>query len=307
MNNDKVLSAVVTLAQCKSFQEAAQILGMSMASLSRHISRAEEQAGMALFERRRQGTVLTTAGRKYLQLAQELSSALTQFDRGVAGLQESGGDLLNIGCGPLAPRTLIQPVVTELRKLYPKLRLKILVSATKDPLNDLRNGDLDVVVGELTHTADLSDLDLQVIKKQSVSFFARPDHPIHQKGAVSLKEIFQQDLLSPHLHKHWSSSIARILGDDSAAWERVKALPTIECDDYNLLISLTKHSDGLCGGMRETFSEALAAGELKEVRQTQPLPWNICAAKKKSVSLPALDTFWDLTRQRFGEINGQNC
>jgi len=114
----------------------------------------------------------------------------------------------------------------------PELRIKVSVSATKEPLESLRRGTPDVAICDLTHTPDLDDLDLLVMEKKMVSFWARPRHPLQGGSPVSLAEVFRQPMVAPHFHRHWWAAIAEILGGDNAAREIVNHLLKIECDDY---------------------------------------------------------------------------
>ncbi len=302
MIDSKIATAVRVLARYGSFREAAQATGTSPASFSRHISQAEAYAGNTLFERRRNGAQVTSAGREFLRLLDALDRASGVFEQGVERLKSTGAPTLNIGCGPLTTRTLIAPLLQQLLLEMPELRIRVIVSATKEPLEALRRGTLDVTICDLTHTPDLSDLDLLVIRKQVVSFWARPQHPVHNNGPISLADIFRLPMVAPHFHRHWRLAIAQVLGGNRAAWQTVEGLPKIECDDYGLLIDLACRSDLICGGMRETVTEHASLGLLTEIRTTEELSWNICAARRKTVSFPALEFLWEELISRFGEV-----
>ncbi|MEH6834305.1 MULTISPECIES: LysR family transcriptional regulator [Falsihalocynthiibacter] len=293
MIDTKCIGAVQALARYESFKEAAQVIGTSPASFSRYITQAEEYAGNSLFERRRNGAQLTPAGQQFLTLLNDLDEASGIFEHRVEHLRSTGAPTLNIGCGPLTTRTLITPLIEKLILEMPELRVRVMVSAGKEPLDALRRGTLDVAICDLTHTPDLSDLDIQVIAKKAVSFWARPQHPIHSVAPVSLAEVFRHPFISAKIHKHWKAAIAGILGGDRAAWQAVEQIPKIECDDYGLLVDLACKSDLICGGMGDAVEQHAALGLLKEIQTTQGLTWNICAARRKKVTFPALDALWE--------------
>ncbi|TLP61387.1 LysR family transcriptional regulator [Parasedimentitalea maritima] len=301
MIDGKIITAVKALARYESFREAAQAVGTSPASFSRHITQAEEYAGNLLFERRRNGAQLTAAGQQFLSLLDNLDDASSIFEQGVEQLRATGTPTLNIGCGPLTTRTLINPLIEQLLQEMPELRIRITVSATKEPLESLRRGILDVAICDLTHTPDLSDLDIQVIEKKPVSFWARPQHPIHKDAPVLLADIFSADLIAPKFHKHWQAAIAAVLGGDQKAWGAVEKIPKVECDDYGLLADLACRRDLIFGGMRDAVEQHATLGLLKEIPTKQELNWNICAARRKNVSFPALDSLWDALICQFSE------
>ncbi len=301
MIDAKIITAVKALARYGSFREAAQAVGISPASFSRHINQAEGYAGNALFERRRNGAQITSAGQKFLTLLDALDEASSIFEQSVQHLKSTGSPALNIGCGPLTTRTLINPLIELLLEEMPELRISIMVSATKEPLEALRRGTIDVVICDLTHTPDLSDLEIQVIDKRPVSFWARPQHPIHNDAPVHLADIFREHLIAPKFHKYWQAAIAEILGGDRAAWKMVEQIPKVECDDYGLLVDLASKNDLICGGMGDAVAQHAALGLMKEIQTKQELNWNICAARRKGVSFPALDALWELVAGRFAE------
>lgn len=292
-------AAVQALARLGSFREAAQAVGISTASFSRRIAQAEAYAGHSLFERRRHGTRPTPAGREFLRLLGHLDAALTRFEQDVDALRDGGADVLTIGCGPLTTRRIISPLVADLLAELPDIRVRVLVRATKEPLELLRQGRLDIAICDLTHTPDLSDLELLVIRKEPVSFWARPAHPIHTAGPVPVAEVFRHPFATAHLHRHWRAAIAQVLGGDAEAERLVERLPQIESDDFGFLADLCTRTDLICGGIADLFAEHAALGRLTEVRTTGQLTWNICAARAKQGGFPALERLWQSLAERY--------
>lgn len=294
MLTENLLNAFLELAKTGSFQSAARALGVSDASLSRYIRQAEEELGFPLFVRGRENNRLTPAGHDFLPIALELKQNLGQFSRRVENIRMAGGGILKIGCGPLTTRTLIQPVLAEVLQSIPNLRCEIVVMAAKEPMKMLAGGEIDVFVGDLTHTSatDQVDVEIQVLKKQPVIFVARNDHALHNGGPYSISDVFEFPFASPFLHRHWRMSLTQALGGTEEAVRKVDALPQVQCDDYAMLISLVSDSDLVAGGMQETFSEAIALGQLKKVRMNADLMWNICAARQVNQCTPALMAFW---------------
>ena len=301
MIDAKLIVAVKALARLGGFREAAAAAGVSPATLSRRISQAEDYAGQLLFERNRSGTMPTEAGQKFLQLLSDLDTAGNAFERGVARLRNESEYLLAIGCGPLTTRTIVSPSLEKLLSEIPHLRARIDVRATKEPLEALRSGHIDIAICDLTHTPDLSDLEIQVAHRKTVSFWARPDHPIHAETPVSLNELFRQPLMTPFLHKHWRATFAEILGGDAQAWDLAEKLPQIESDDYGLLVDLACRCNIVCGGMTDAFAEHAKLEQLTQVATQTEIHWNICFARRRSHHFESLDVLWKILGTEFGE------
>lgn len=290
--NENALTAFLALAETGSFQNAARAMGVSNASLSRYVGQAEDHTGLVLFHRSRNSSTLTRAGQEFLPIAQALREDLNRYATRVTSLRETGPGTLLIGCGPLTTRTLILPVLQSVGHVMPSLRFRILVSAYARPLDLLQAGKFDVFVGDLTYTPEADDIDIMVVEKQQVQFAAHRDHEIHQRGPQNIAGIFEYPFASPHLHKHWKTTLVRSLGGGAEAVEKVKTQPNIECDDYNLLTGLLAQPDYIVGGMPETFAELFRANTAKPVAMKQNITWNICAARKSQNTSTAVELFW---------------
>lgn len=292
MLTETTLTAVLALARTGSFRDAAREIGVSNASLSRYIAQAEADTGLTLFHRARNNSKLTREGQQFLPVAQTLRDDMDRYAQKVAQMGLAGHGVLRIGCGPLTSRTLILPLLRHMHAELPELRFEVLVSAYQRPLDLLEDGQFDVFVGDLTYTPNADNTEIVVMQKQPVVFLAHVSHEIHDQGPRTLDEIFAYPFASPHLHRHWRSTLTEALGGDAAARARVDSLPQIECDDYGFLTGLLAGPDFIVGGMRETFTEVLAMKTAREIPVRTPISWNICACRKSNDTSVALDLFW---------------
>ncbi len=293
MLTTNTLAAFLHLAETNSFQDAAEKMGVSNASLSRYIGQAEEQSGFVLFQRSRHHCKLTRAGQEFLPVAQRLQRDLQQYAQRVETLHSSGGGQFRIGCGPLVSRSLVQPIMQEVLEDFPGLRFRVNVSARSAPLEELKNGDLDLFIGDLTHTPEIENVEILVIQKRPLVFLAHADHPVHAQGKCTLGQVFEHPFASPHLHKHWRATVFQALGGDEAAEETVNRLPQVESDDYAYLTELLRKPQFVVAGMPETFAEQMALGDVKEIPLRQPISWNICAVRKTGQMAKGGQQFWE--------------
>src|SRR5258706_15199708 len=73
------LRAFIAVAEESSVTKAAARLHISQPPLSRHIRQLEEELGITLFVRHRQGVRLTEAGASLLEKAKVLAAAASDF------------------------------------------------------------------------------------------------------------------------------------------------------------------------------------------------------------------------------------
>jgi DNA-binding transcriptional LysR family regulator len=144
----ELLRTLLALADLRSFTQTAKVLGVTQPAVSAQIKRLQALLGGELLDRRAPGVVLTPKGEKIVNFARRLISindqiiGLTAVKPKIPTIQIGlPGDL----SGPLLPWTL-----AKFRKRWPNYDFKIR-SGTADPLlNELRQGDIDVVVA-LSH------------------------------------------------------------------------------------------------------------------------------------------------------------
>ncbi|MEQ9693451.1 LysR family transcriptional regulator [Shimia sp. SDUM112013] len=294
MIDETPLRAIVSLSKTSSFQESAKELAVSNATLTRIIQRAEEQLGMVLFERGRTGSALTSEGRAFLPLAERLLGDLARFHKTSAAIRFGGETTLSVGCGPLTTRTLVAPVLQAMLAETPTLRCRIDVSAANEPIAMLERGEIDVFVGDLTHTPRSEQIEIQILERRQVIFVIRRGHPLQSGGPHHLRDVLDRfPMGSPFLHKHWQAALAMALGGDEAAADLAAQLPAMQCDDYALLADLCCNSDLVVGGMPETFAEFLVSGALRRLPLTEELRWNICIARRLGRPAPMQERFWN--------------
>ena len=79
--NSLVLKYILTIAEEKNMTRAAERLYISQPSLSQSLKNLEKELGVDLFERSRQGVVLTPAGEHYVEWAKQILFAEAMMKR----------------------------------------------------------------------------------------------------------------------------------------------------------------------------------------------------------------------------------
>jgi len=141
------LRAFTCVARHASFTRAAAELEVSPSALSQSMRQLEARLGTRLLQRTTRRVGLTEAGREFLQ---RIAPALGEIEEAVEQLQERGGQpagTLRITAPRLAIPHLLEPVLADFARAYPKIHLEILV---EDTLTDLvsRGYDAGIRLGE---------------------------------------------------------------------------------------------------------------------------------------------------------------
>lgn len=130
------------VAQSGSFSRAARALGYSQSAVSRQVAALEAVAGRPLFERRRDGAVLTPAGARLLQRAIRVLDELDAAAREVAGPGAASGPV-RVGSFATAAAGLL-PVA--LASLPPDLVVSVREGTTPTLTRGVRAGTLDLAL-----------------------------------------------------------------------------------------------------------------------------------------------------------------
>jgi DNA-binding transcriptional LysR family regulator len=112
----------------KSVTSAARKLGISHSTVSRRISRLEYAVGAALFERNRDGLVLTGSGASVLKRAEELEAAILSLRSDLIGGDRLTGTVRLATMEGIATLYL-SPKLARLTETYPQLHVELLTSA----------------------------------------------------------------------------------------------------------------------------------------------------------------------------------
>ncbi|MHB8624773.1 MAG: LysR family transcriptional regulator [Aggregatilineales bacterium] len=143
-----------TVVEEGSFSAAAARLYISQAAVSQHIQGLEASLGTKLFDRRRRGVRLTTAGeilRGYthgiLQLVAEAENAVTDVEQLSAGQ-------IRIGATPGAGMYLLPDWMRSFQGRFPNLSLALTTDVTAH-----------IAVGVLNHTFDIGFVESEVEDK----------------------------------------------------------------------------------------------------------------------------------------------
>lgn len=140
------LRHAVVVAELLNFRHAANVLGTSQSTVSARIKDLEDVLGIALFERRHRGVLLTEAGRRFIA---EVSTAIGQLDHAVltaAAVSSGMTGRLAIGLISSTAGGFIAELRTRFRAKYPEVEQVIMEGPSAQTVGSLRDGKLDVAL-----------------------------------------------------------------------------------------------------------------------------------------------------------------
>jgi LysR family transcriptional regulator, glycine cleavage system transcriptional activator len=154
------IKAFEAAARSGSFSGAGLELNVSAAAISRMVHLLEQRLGVALFERKANRLVMTSAGRAYQSGLTPIFDALASLTAQVTA--PSSVRVLTIGVGPTFAMRWLIPRLADFRKQEPDIEVRITTGGMAAPFADdwscgvaLGDGEWPDLVAEPLFAADL--------------------------------------------------------------------------------------------------------------------------------------------------------
>ena len=126
------------------FSRAADKLFIAQPALSRQIQQLEKNLGVLLFERNKRNVKLTPAGEYLREEAKQVLSQLDNIGKRAQQIHKGESGEIRIGHPGSAIYSVIPPILTSLRTLFPEIKVKLLEILENDLFGNLKNYQVDV-------------------------------------------------------------------------------------------------------------------------------------------------------------------
>lgn len=170
------LKYFVAVAEELNFRRAAERLFMEQPPLSRQIRQLEDELGVELFQRSRQGVSLTVAGRAFLD---EARLALAQTER-AAHIARQAGEAqqtkLVIGFSICVFNRLLSNVIQTFREVAPTVSISLTEVSTPGQVQAIATGDIDV--GFVDLPIDHPNIQFETVLTEQLVAVLPLEHPL---------------------------------------------------------------------------------------------------------------------------------
>lgn len=236
------LRCLVAVAQERHLARAAERLALSQPAVSKTLAELEALAGTRLVERssagRRGVQGLSAAGEQLLAHALRVLEAI---DASAQALRPASGARiarLRIGALPSVAPALLPAALARLRERWPGLQVLVKSAANAQLLDELRAGELDLVLGRISDPKLMGGLNFELLYTEPLVFAVREGHPLARR-AIAARAVLAYPLViysegtSP---RHNTESLFSALGlalppDALQTLEVSVALGLLACSD----------------------------------------------------------------------------
>lgn len=131
------LHVLIDVARAGSFAAVARARDVEPSSISRTIGALEAELGTRLLQRTTRAMALTEAGQRYVAEVSPLVAGLDAARDALGGPDSQPSGTLRVTASVAFGETLLAPLLSEFRALFPKLTLELVLSdANLDLVND---------------------------------------------------------------------------------------------------------------------------------------------------------------------------
>lgn len=255
------------VAKYRNLTTAAKVLHSNQPNLSRTIKLLENELNCQLFIRSNRGISLTPEGERlysHVKIAvEQLQNAEEELEM-ITGLQKG---MITIGASETALRLLILPVLSQFKKDYPDIRIRIQNHLTRQAIDSVRQGIVDFSVVAASPTEFSVPLKYNSLMQFQDILIGGNDFAGLEDFSISLKELENYPLIS--LSEH---TMTYQFYDSFYRLNQLLLKPELEAATTEQILLMIKNNLGI-GFIPEVFAkEALEAGDVHRISLLETLP-----------------------------------
>ncbi|BAO88111.1 LysR family transcriptional regulator [Caballeronia cordobensis] len=138
------LQTFIAVARHGTFAGAGAQIGLTQSAVSAQMQRLEAHLGMTLFDRTGRSATLNEAGRRTLELADELLALYARLSEPEGG--DGRGGLLSVGAIASAHAALLPEAIGAFRRASPAWRIRLVPGVSLNLLASVDAGEMDMAV-----------------------------------------------------------------------------------------------------------------------------------------------------------------
>ena len=182
-----------------SFTRAAEELGYSQNAVSQNVRALEQETGVTLLSRRKDGVQLTQDGQEfypYIQSIFQAEQALERKRQETMGLQNS---LIRIGTFTSVSRNLLPPMMKRFKEKYPDVRFVLRQGEYTSIPQWIRQGEIDF--GFVNQDA-VEGMETRLLYEDHMLAVLPQGHRLEKKSSLTLRDISTEPLILLDEGKH---------------------------------------------------------------------------------------------------------
>ena len=290
------MALFVQVAETGSLSRAADVLGLSNAAASRHLSALEERLGARLVERNTRRLFLTEPGQEFLRRARSILAELHEAESAVNASTLNPTGMLRISASLSFSMQHIAPLLPEYTRRYPNVTVHV---ETANRYPDILDANIDVAIRTREFEPD-SNITIRRLAETRRLLAASPGYLGRMGTPRSLDDLAQHQLL---IYTYANNPYElRFTRDGEASTVGIKGL--LESNDGQVIRSAALEGLGILVQPTYIVYDDIVAGRLVPVLGAWDLPRltiNLAYPSRKHLSAK-VRTFIDFVAEHFAKM-----
>lgn len=196
--DDAMLAALVAVADSGSESRAAQQLGVSQPAVHQRLRALEQLLRAPLIRRAGTGTRLTETGERILRSARLVLHELRLGGDDLAHLLGRGERRVTVGVLPMASTVLLPAALDRVWRADAQLLVTVVDGTYDALLEQLRNGDIDLLVGPLRGAGAVPDVEEEQLFEETLVVVVGRTHMLAgPREALALADLVLKPWIAP--------------------------------------------------------------------------------------------------------------
>lgn len=184
----------IVLAETLNFRRAAEKLHMAQPPLSVSIRKLEQELGVTLFDRGKEGVKLTKSGEAALEEAQKALFHANQFKLAAQAASTGVGGRLRIGFVGSATHEVLPKLIARFRRAFAGIELDLREATSIRIMDELEQEQMDVGVVRIP-VASGSGIRLTTLQTETFVLAVARSHPLADQSSVKLKDLAEEEFI----------------------------------------------------------------------------------------------------------------
>jgi len=187
------LQLVSTVAEEGSLTKAGDRLHLTQSALSHQLRDIEARLGTLLFRRLNKKMILTQAGERLLYSAQIVRNELEKAQGEIQRMGKGDAGVLRISTECYTCYHWLPALLKKFNKRFPNVEVRIMVEATRRPIQALLNGKIDLAIIS-SNSAREPKLRYKPLFQDELVVVMNADHPWRSRRYVEAKDFVGENL-----------------------------------------------------------------------------------------------------------------
>ena len=255
------LDLVRVVAESGGLSRATSVLNLTQSALSRQLTALEGSLGTRLFLRTGRRMLLTPAGERLLESAGGVIETLRRTEEEIRRLSADGAGLLRVATECYTCYHWLPSLFREFSARHPRVELRILAEATREPVAALLEGRIDLaVLSTPVHDRRLRHVPL--FKDELVAVLP-PGHRLASRAFLKAEDFVGENLVL-YVAPENSTLIQEVMLPAGVTPARVTQIQLTEA-----IVEMVGAGLGVSLLARWAIAPQLEAGTLRAVRVTR--------------------------------------